>query len=673
MKRFLTCLLVAGLAISGVVPGSYTARLFGPSVQAAQTVKQRDAASVRKPIHQSIFFNDYQVVGLGENGWNWVKNDEFILPPQTPLDIDILQTTYGKHGTTVNRKKVLLDGAELTEYRSEITSAASPLEWRVPRFSIPANRLTPGSHLLTFIVEDGASQSSTVNVRFLVQQGNEVTVYGGTDTTGMIIPSGSTEKILAQSGSKNFLAEEQGSWKLVEKSTGRTMKVMFGPKFNTGTLKTGSYEVSFLPKRDDATEWKITVEVGVPPVYSLLNGNKQQLFPGQKITAATVPGTITFYADVPGNWSVSGTSQTAAAAQTFDVMIPELLRGMTITVSYVPEGGDESDPVNVQVDVPPGNVNWCDPGKAMAEMDILTRTNAASSYVREKEDLRTSDTLLDIYQAPLNEIWIATAADHFERGGISDAEEGPGIWAVNNVIADESRLNWDHTALNLASFDAGTYKVKYISKQDPALQWCGSVRIIEDKPPIQSAPSCEAGESGPAPDLLPLRLTAKNGTDLVDGGTITISDPDELEAYSALRLTANHVEKYGTKRIKKGSDSDRRYYTVPDVRWEYGQTNFGKKIYYDGATIFSDNRVELLFNGTVIQEMTPRLDGGSDTLNLQKWIERNDSKPGTYTLRITHDLSYVDCDVRQHGNAYEKDVKTVTKTQTFTTSIELKK
>jgi hypothetical protein len=673
VKRFLTCLLVAGLAISGVIPVGYETYVHGPSVMAAANMASRQATSTtRKPIHQSIFFNDYQVVGLGENGWNWVKNDEFILPPQTPLEIDIVQTTYARTGA-INRKRVFLDGTELAEHRSEIKSPSTVLEWKVPRFSIPAGSLAPGKHQLTFVVEDGDNRSSTVNVRFIVEQETGVAVFLGDNANGRSLPSGHTEKILGVSGSRQFFASEEGMWKIVGKNTTNLVKDGFGQSFDTGSLQTGMYDVIFQPRRKDAPEWKISLEVGLPAVYYLLNGNKQQLAQGQKITFANVPGSVSFFADVPGRWSVSGTNQAAVMTQSFQAVIPDILKGMTLTVTYEPEGGEVSSAFHVQIDVPQGDANACDPTKALAKMDILTKANPSSSFTTERERVASSNQTIDVYQEPLHEIWVTTAGTHMKRGGTTDAEEGPGIWAVNNVIADASRLNWDHTALNLASYMAGYYKVKYISKQDPALQWCGTIRVYESKQPSPSSPSCEVGEYGQSPAIIPLRLTTKKGTNLTDGGTIVVSSPSQLAEYSSLSLYANHVVYYGEKKIAKGSKSERRFYIAPDLRWEVEKNEFGEERDFSGGKIFSRNSVKVLYNNKeVLEEITPRSNGRKDSLNLRKIIAENRNKPGKYTVVITHELSYVECRVDRAGKYYEKQLDTITKTQTFTTTIVVK-
>lgn len=682
VKRSVTCLLATMLAVATVVPvGDFG--IANQSIARAasnKTQQSKDMTNVApKPVHQSISFNDYQVVGLSENGQNWVRNDEFILPPDTPLEIDIVQTAYAKNAGAINKKQVLLDGIELTEYRSEISSATQVLSWQVPRFSIPAAQLTPGNHTLTFLVQDGIGQTGTVHVRFMVQEPtSNLMIYQGSDATGPILPSGSTQTIFAETGSMKFFAGEQGEWKVYVKGNTTPLKGSYGLRYNTGTLDAGSYEVTYKPLKDEAQEWRITLEIGLPPIYQVLNGAKQKIAPGQKIMATSVPGIIQLSADAPGRWYVNGTNQAAVNVQDFEVMLPETLRGMTVTAYYQPEGFKEASPNKVQIDVPIGEnptSNTCDPTKALASMDILSKINYESDYEIEKINLKSSTTAIDIYQEPLHEIWITTSADHMEDGSRSDDEEGPGIWAINNVVVDAARLNWDHTGLNIASFGPGTHNIKYISKENSKTQWCGSVRIYESEPPVLSALSCEAVESGPSPKLMPIVLKTKAGQELADKGKVEVSSRSQLSNYSELTMLANHAVYKGTKRIKKGSKSNRTYITVPKEEWEYEVNHFGELRDF-GGNIFSNNKVEILFNGKVIKTIRPNKRDSNDelkTLDMESIIEKNDMKPGTYTIRITQELANNECRIDRRYEVDDKEINRVEQTQTFTTSIVVTK
>lgn len=680
MNRYVACLLVTVLAYAGVVPVGDAPRanqLIAYAAENAAEQSRESAAGVAKPIHQAISFNDYQVVGLNANGWNWVRNDEFILPANTPLEIDILQKTYAKKTGAINRKKVFLDGTELVEYRSGINSPQLVLPWQVPRFSIPAAMLTAGSHSLTFVVEDGLGQSSTVNVSFLVEQASGISIYQGSDATGSLIPSGSTQTIYAENGSMKLYAGQQGIWKVFAKGSTTELKSSYGLRYNTGTLATGSYELSYTPLQEGAAEWRMNLEIGLPPIYQMVNGNKQKIAPGQKIMAASAPIIIPLTADTPGRWYVNGTNQAAFNTQNFEVMLPETLRGMTVTAYYQPEGHNDSNPSKVQIDVPAGENaanNACDPGKARASMDILSRANNASDLETEKVDLKSTTSTVNIYQDPLHEIWVATSADHMKDGSEADADEGPGIWAVNNIVVDAARLNWDHTALDIASFGAGTYNIKYISKNDPSIRWCGSVRVYEDKPPVLASLSCDVDEYGPSPQLMPIQLSTGKGKQLADNGSIEVRSLSSLADFAELTMKANHVANYGTKRIKKGSKSNRSYLTVPDLRWEYDVNEFGEKHDY-GGNIFSENKVEILFNEEVIKTIRPRStreseeNTGSKTLDLQAIIKENGFKAGTYTVRITNQLAHNECRIDRRHEVDDKEIDRVEQKQIFTTSI----
>lgn len=685
MKRSVTCLLATVLLVAGVVPvgDAGAANRSNTAAAASATLQsQKNKATVKKPLHHQISFNDYQVVGLNENGWNWVRNNEFILPANTPLDIDMLQYTHSPNGkNAVNRKKVILDGTELVEFRGEVTSPEQVLPWKVPRFTIPASMLTAGEHLLTFIAEDGNGQSGMVSVKFMVEEPvSNLNIYQGTDATGPMIPSGSTQTIYANNGSMKFYTDEQGTWKIYTKGSPTELKVAYGLRFNTGTLEAGSYEIVYKPLKEETKEWRITLEIGLPPVYQIVNGEKQKIAPGQKITVPNVPGIIQLSADSPGGWYVNGTNQAAYSAQDFEVMIPETLRGMTVTVYYQPADSDGSSPSQIQIDVPVGEkpaANACDPSQALATMDIMTKGNADSDLELEKINLKSSAAAITIYQEPLHEIWLTTSADHMEHGSKADEEEGPGIWAVNNVVVDATRLNWDHTGLNIASFGVGTHNIRYISKGNTQTQWCGSIRVYEDEPPVLASLSCEADESGPSPKLMPIRLETDQGEELPENGSVEINSLSELSKYDALTMKANHVANYGTKRIKKGTKSNRSYLTIPDVRWEYDVNYFGEKQNF-GGNIFSENKVDILYEDKVIETIRPKSErdkgdkSGTKILNLESIIKENKAKPGKYTIRITHELANNECKINRRYDVDDKDIDRVEQKQVFTTSIVLK-
>jgi len=664
VKKLLLGILVAGLALSGAVPA-----VNPGGWQPVQTA----AAATSQPIHQSIFFNDYQVVGLNSNGWNWVRNDEFILPASTPLEIDLVQTTYG--GTqTLNRKRVILDGNELTEHTEEIQSAGAKLEWKVPRFSIQPDLLTPGPHQLTFIVEDGSGRSSTVHVRFLVEEYQGVGVYFGTTPAGELIPSGAVEKVSGLKGSRRFVSEETGTWKVVAKDTEKLMKISIGQKLDTGELEAGSYEVIFDPSTTGIPDWKITLEIGPPSMYLETTEQRQPLTYGQRLTANEAPSFMLFSANQPGRWWVNGTSQEEWSAKTFNFFIPEMLKGMTVAVYYQPEDAIDAESANmVYVQVAGDANNTCDPSAARAKMDILMQDNDESMYFIDKEDVPSSAASIDLYQEPLNEIWITTSGQYFKYGSDAYPDEGPGYWLVNNQVVQPERLNWDQSAMNIAAFGEGTHRIRYINKLDPTLQWCASVRIVEERKPIPSSPTCSPGEMGQPPALTPIRLVTKKDKQLQDRGTVTVDSRAELSEFSKLTMIANHVVHYGTKKLNRGSKTDRRYVFLPDLRWEVGETGFGERRHYSGGLIFSKNAVKVIYNDRqVLERIVPKnseVTDGKETLDLQQIIKQNDYKPGKYTIEIEQELAYVKCQVELRRGVFDKDVSVDKRTQTFTTTV----
>ncbi len=168
------------------------------------------AKPVSQPVHNMIIFNDYQVAGQDSGGWNWVKNDEFILPPDTPLDIDLLQTTYGS-GTNLNKSEVMLDGVAMPEYQAEQQSSQSTFRWQVPRFSIPAAKLTAGLHTLTFVVSDAKGQKSTVHVRFQVEAQNYPSVFEGEKAEGEEVPVRPSDSYFRHDGLYEFCQHGTGN------------------------------------------------------------------------------------------------------------------------------------------------------------------------------------------------------------------------------------------------------------------------------------------------------------------------------------------------------------------------------------------------------------------------------------------------------------------------------
>ncbi|WP_400492728.1 hypothetical protein [Brevibacillus sp. H7] len=678
MKRLFVCALLVCLAMSqstltGVSP-AYGANV--PWKRMTQAPKP-----LPKPVHQFISFNDFQVVGLNSNGWNWVKNDEFILPPETPLEIDIVQTTYAK-GINVSSSSIYLDGVELPEFRMENKASQPALQWSVPRFSIPAGKLAPGAHILTFVVKDAQQKSSTVNVRFIVEALQHAKIYSGTAAAGTPIPTGSTESIPGLSGSKRYYASSAGTWKLYRQGAETEMKKGSGQSFYTGTLPSGLYDLVFEPTDVNLSPSRFTLHVGLTDIYLGMDATGQKLTPGQKITAKAAPSTVQLFADLPGRWSVSGTGQSIRDSRHFEVQLPEKLAGMTLTVTYEPEGGNSTSINTLRIEIP-GVQNSCAPSPGGATLDIMMQQNERSSLRMEKEDLTSSNNTVTLYQKPIYKIWLTTAGDHLKYGSDKDADEGPGVWAVDNMVVDSSRLNWDHTALELSSYSPGRYKINYYSKKDPNVSWCGYVRVYEDTPPTPSAPVCERDEIGEAPALLPIRLTASDGRQLSNGEVVTVHSLRALDAFSKVSLSANHVVHHGVMKVKKDASNkkDRRFLWVPDLRWEYGMNTIGEYHYYSGGKIFSENVVKVVYNDSnTLRTFRPKHDKESDvtaydgleSIDMKEIIADNGNKPGTYTIHVTHKLAYRTCGVYARLSTFEKEVDTVEREQTFSATFVVK-
>lgn len=682
MKKWVVTALLVCLATGSLLSGISVS----PALGASTTMKRNSQVTtpVQKPIHDSIVFNDYQVAGLSTGGWNWVKNDEFILPPDTPLEVDLTQTTYGS-GTNVNRHEVFLDGTELTAFRGEKQANQSMLKWEVPRFSIPSSKLTAGIHTLTFVVKDGNAQSSAVSVQFRVKAQNSASIYEGEKPTGEPVPSGNNSAIFGLTGSKSYASSVPGTWKLTDKTTNTEMRSVDGTMFSTGPLQQGEYELLFLPGDGSMTPWTGTIRVGLAELYLGKDASGQKLSQNQLITATQAPGTVQLYSPFPGRWWVNGTGQTLTDSQSIEVAIPEMLAGMKINVTFQPNQDQESsyDRIStestVQIQIP-GTPEACGPTSATATMDVLMQNNEKSSLLVERQDLYSSDVTVRLYQNPIHLIWLTTAADHVKYGSEADDEEGPGVWAVDNVIVDSAKLNWDHTALKLSSLNPGRYKINYYSKREPSKSWCGYIQVIEDVPPISSAPTCDPGEAGVAPVPTKMRIVSKSGKEYRDGDRIVVKGERDLNDLSELELMSTHVESKGTKRVtlNKSSKTDRRYVHIPNLVWKDGKTPMGAA--QGQGTMESSNEVEISYNDDVLTKLKPRIirtDGekeaneGVDSLDLKQIIDFHDRKPGVYTIKVTNTLGYQSCKVISYLKSYKKDTDFIEQEQTLTLTIDV--
>ncbi|CAM3268137.1 hypothetical protein EDM52_04135 [Brevibacillus invocatus] len=673
MKKWLASVLLVCL-----VTGSfYSEASVSPAFGATKAVK-RDSQTTKhqKPVHELIVFNDYQVAGLSEEGWNWVKNDEFILPPDTPLDIDLIQTTFGS-GTNMNKKEVYLDGVLMPEFSSVTADNQTSFRWEVPRFTIPAAQLSAGVHTLSFVVSDAVDTKSTVHVRFRVEAYNFPFIYPGEQAAGASIPTGATESLFGQYGSKVYTSNKSGTWKLVKKSSNSEVNHFTGQVFSTGVLLAGDYGLTFIPDDANLSPWQITIQVGLPSLYLGTDSNGQKLSDRQKISAESVPGTIQLFSSASGRWWVDGTGQTLSGSQHIDVAIPESLKGMTISVTFEPDQDEGTErasrsATSIQIQIP-GDSQSCDVSSARTTLDVLVQNNKSSSLQEERSNLYSSDATVKIYQNPIHKVWVATASDHF-RFGSGSAEEGPGVWAVNNVVVDTSYLNGDHTGLELSRYKTGRHKINYYSKANPELSWCGYIEIIEDTPPTASTQSCEVGDKGTVPTLTPMKLRTKDGKEYANGDKMVVNSPDELEE---LQLSATHVINKGLKKIRRDKGKkDNRFLYITNLQWEYGAVPYGAMFDFGDGEISAKNELVVKYNGEVIKAYKPRKSedyepGGYDSLDLGRLIEQ-DGRTGEYTVEVENTLTYRTCIIVERYSAYKKKIDDEKIVQRLVFTVEVK-
>ncbi|MGG4462169.1 hypothetical protein ABEX29_28175 [Brevibacillus porteri] len=680
MKKWVVKALLVCLATGTFLSGLSVPPAMGAGATASMKKNSQVSKPIRKqPVHDMVIFNDYQVAGLDSKGWNWVKNDEFILPPETPLDIDVIQTTYG-NGTNLSRKQVYLDGVELTELQMEQTSNQAVFKWQVPRFTIPAAKLSAGSHTLTFVVTDANAKSSTLHVSFQVEAQNYPRIYKGEKAEGEPLSTGGQTTIFGNMGSTDFNSSVPGTWKLTNKSTNQEMRSVPATVFSTGTLLTGQYQLLFLPDDTSMSPWTTTVQIGMAELYMGTDASGQKLAPDQTITAPEPPGKISLYSAYLGRWSVNGTGQTLTNAQHFEVDIPKMLAGMTISVTFEPDskenktdslwGSSTSTTIHIQI---PGAPNACGPTSGDVTLDVLMQPNEKSTLMVEKANVYSSDNTVRLYQNPVHVIWLTTAAEHIEFGSEADDDEGPGVWAVDNVVVDSDKLNWDHTGLLLSGYKPGRYKVNYYSKRDPAKSWCGYIQVIEDTPPIPASQSCDPGDSGIAPPQAPMLMRGKEGKEYRDGDIVTVESDSDLAELENLQLISTYAERTGTKKIRESRKASS--YHMPKYEWIYGENAIGARQEHSSATISSENRIEISYEGKEITTIKPsnRDDGtenGLESLDISKYINRQ--KPGKYEIRITNILSNKTCQLvtRQKRSVKKTDVDERKETIAFTIEVK---
>lgn len=678
MKKWVVKTLLVCLAVGTFLSGVSVPPAMGAGATASMKKNSQVSKPIRKqPVHDMVIFNDYQVAGLDSNGWNWVKNDEFILPPATPLDIDVIQTTYG-NGSNVNRQQVYLDGVELKEFQMEESSSKATFKWQVPRFTIPAAKLSAGSHTLTFVVTDSKSQESTLHVRFQVEALNYPSIFNGEKAEGEPLPNGGQTTIFGSMGSNDFTSSVPGTWKLTNSSTNEEMRSVPATVFSTGTLLAGQYQLMFTPDDSTMSTWMNTIHVGVAELFMGTDATGQKLANNQTITAPQAPGKVALYAQYPGRWSVNGTGQTLTGAQFFEVDIPQMLAGMTISVTFEPESkqneslwaGPTSTTVLIQI---PGSPSACGPASGDVTLDVLMQQNEKSSMMVEKENLYSSDNTVKLYQDPVNVIWLATAADHIKFGSEADDDEGPGVWAIDNVVVEAAKLNWDHTGLLLSSYKPGRYKVNYYSKRDPAQTWCGYVQVIEDKPPIPASDSCATSDSGPAPSRLPMFMRGENGKEYQNGDKVVVESDSDLAELENLKLISTYAERKGTKKIRDSKNSPA--YHMPNYEWKHGENPIGARLKHSSATISSENKMEIFYDGKEIATIKPTNRGdddenGAESVDVSKYIDLE--KPGIYEVKVTNLLINETCQLVRKNRSYSKNMGEDERKETLTFTIEVK-
>ncbi|MGD8190302.1 hypothetical protein ACQCN2_10000 [Brevibacillus ginsengisoli] len=418
------------------------------------------------------------------------------------------------------------------------------------------------------------------------------------------------------------------------------------------------------------TSQKTSSDVIVPPqIFKGTDETGQKLNYGDTVTLSLPLSPVTLYANKPGRWTVTGTGQSSTDTQRFTVQIPEQYAGYILQVTYTPADSQfRALNYKIQLDIP-SQAGQAAPEKKvenlMGNMDIVTRANPQSSFQLDANDLASSTTMYTVYQDPIYAAWIATDSNHFRFGNRYGAEEGPGIWVVNRLIVDNNYLNYDHTALNLSKFGAGTYNVQYISQDNPQLSWSRQIRLYQGI--ADTNETCDTLENGPYTPNSPIYLVMKDDTYLKNGDSIQVTSKAQLSKFADVSLFADHVYQNGKKQIKRDGWS----FFIPNVTWEYGPIGFGQYHWYTDASIASANRLEVMYNDEeLLYELGDKLNGddvdeGKKEFNIQEIIKRNGYKKGTYTININNDLLRKSCNV--YGG--KKSLETLEIPQLFTVNL----
>lgn len=417
------------------------------------------------------------------------------------------------------------------------------------------------------------------------------------------------------------------------------------------------------PVHGETQPSKNSSKITIPKVYKGTDSTGQQLKLSDKLTATLPLAPINFYADLPGSWTVSGTGQSSSNTRSFTLNIPNEYAGYSMQLTYLPQ-----DPklqiyrYKIQIQVPSASTGNSQTSNTAIDhmqgnMDIVARGNIQSSYLVDANDLSSSNDIYTVYQDPIFDVWVTTDADHFRFGSRHDSEEGSGVWSVNHLLVDNSYLNFDHTALNLAKFGAGTYEIEYTSKDHPEYKWYRKIKLF--KGILDTSEYCESGESGPAMPNHPVYLLFKDDTGVGDGGVVTIKSVAQLSKLAGVSLFADHVVKNGMKKITKSGLIN----WVPSVEWNYEVVRFGEERAYPNTRIRSGNRVEVLYDDEVLYElgessMLDDVTNGERTLDLRNIIKDNDYRKGTYTINVYNDLYRESCSVYGGRKTVDQDTNT---------------
>jgi hypothetical protein len=276
---------------------------------------------------------------------------------------------------------------------------------------------------------------------------------------------------------------------MVDLATGKQIDEGSRQIFVSLPLPNGKYSLSFTPKTASCGTWNITINVEQAQVYQGQAGTRQKITANQIVSVKDLPAKMHFSSSTAGKWTVGGLNETVYEAKTFDFTVPTYFAGMSIPVAFVPNGGDESSATHFFIQAGAQAAALSAVTSSDLGMDIVEQVNAMSTPTEEKYGLAQNSSVT-IYQNSLYKLWITPNAEAVIKDWIEYKESDSGYWTVNNVLATNDYLNWNDTALNLAGYGKGTYKIQYLSKTDARRQWSGTVQVIQDFKPAGTKGSC---------------------------------------------------------------------------------------------------------------------------------------------------------------------------------------